>query len=274
MPVDYQASRTLSLLRVRPAVATQAQLEILQGDFPKFVHKWTQVKRCYKRADLALPDKVYFRGKATKWDAVAGIGGTRSPAVETFCLVAHVVSLIAEQGVTIISGGVPGVDLAAHMAAIDVAAGSTLAVLANPVSEGLQGHEWSNRIVERSILRKGAFISEYGGHADIDGDVYHERLLDRDRIISGLSDVFVAFECNRDSATVDTARRAIAQGKIVVCVKSRKDTNRRGLDQLIDEDGLPFLDEKEGGAEKIASELLARLRFVKSGSKTPLKSVA
>lgn len=200
---------------------------------PEFQHKWTGEKRCYRWDELAPPRSVFLRGappaSARRFLAV---GGTRSPTVEAFCLAARLVRRVAESGAAVVSGGVPGIDLAAHMAALDAPDGQTFAVLANPVERGLDGHEWSNRLLERHILATGGFISEYGDFAPFGSETHRERLLQRDRIISGMSDVFVAFECSVGSATVDTALRALSQGKPVFVVRASRPTTRAGTDFL------------------------------------------
>jgi DNA processing protein len=186
---------------------------------------------------------------------VIAVGGTRSPAVETFCLVSNVVDQLARKETIIISGGVPGVDLAAHMSAIGEPWGSTFAVLANPVELGLKGHEWHNAELDMQILKRGGFISEYSSSCKVFGDEFRERLLARDRIISGLSDLMLVFECNIDSATVDTARRAIVQGKKVVCIDTERKTYRRGIQQLTDEFQLPTFREERMNVVEMASEI-------------------
>ena len=220
------------------ATETKTSLDVWKASFPLFVHKWTKAPRQYRRPDLYLPAAVDFRGRMPDWQRpIVGVGGTRSPSAETFCLVSEVCALLASRGVILISGGVPGVDLSAHLAAIGVASGTTLAVLANPVDTGLAGHEWGNPYVQDQILRSGGFISEYRTTTPVFSEDFLDRLLARDRIISGLCDIFVAFECSENSATIDTARRALVQGKSLFGVTSRKRTDRRGIDQISAEIG-------------------------------------
>jgi DNA processing protein len=213
---------------VRTARATRRKISEFGTGFPYYVHKWTKQIRHYAITDLSLPETLFVNGSWPSWSGpIVSVGGTRAPTVETFCLVSNVVRELASAGVVIISGGVPGVDLAAHLAASDQQQGTTLAVLANPAENGLSGHEWSSGFVKAQILKQGAFVSEYSTTSEIGSDDFCERLLARDRIISGLCDVFLVFECNEDSATVDTARRALVQGKQVMCVDSLRNTNLR-----------------------------------------------
>ncbi len=251
--------RVIDLSTVRTAAATEKTVSQL-GDYPYFVHKWTKQKRRYTPADLSLPSSLFVRGKLPGWEfPVIGVGGTRSPMVETFCLVSNVVRALAKSGATIISGGVPGVDLAAHLAASDQENGVTIAVLANPVDIGMRGLEWYSSTVTAQIVKRGAFLSEYSRACEVGGDEFCERLLARDRIISGLSDVFLAFECNDDSATIDTARRALAQGKQIRCVSAVRKSVRQGIDRLASEFGAPVFDERTNTPQEIAEAILDSL---------------
>lgn len=251
--------RVIDLSAVRTAAATEKTVSQL-GDYPYFVHKWTKQKRRYTPADLSLPSSLFVHGKLPGWGfPVIGVGGTRSPMVETFCLVSNVVRALAKSGATIISGGVPGVDLAAHLAASDQENGVTIAVLANPVDIGMRGLEWYSSTVTAQIVKRGAFLSEYSRACEVGGDEFCERLLARDRIISGLSDVFLAFECNDDSATIDTARRALAQGKQIRCVSAVRKSVRQGIDQLASEFGAPVFDERTNTPQEIAEAILDSL---------------
>lgn len=159
------------------------------------------------------------------------------------------------------SGGVPGVDLAAHLAAVEVPGGATFAVLANPVDMGFGGHEWHNNLIERQILKRGGFISEYSTHCAFGMEEFQERLLARDRLISGLSDLFIAFECNVDSATTDTARRALVQGKKVVCIDTAKRTPRRGIAKMENDFNLLVLRENEMSDVQIVAKILELSAF-------------
>lgn len=254
---ELMVSRRVALHSVRTARATEAALGSLNGAYPRFVHKWSRQRRHYQRTDLHLPAFVNVCGHWPNWTLpVIGVGGTRSPTVETFCLVSEVVRQIAQTGVLIISGGVPGVDLSAHLAALDSRKGVTLAVLANPAGLGLDGHEWHSATVSDRIMKSGGFISEYTRGCQVGTNEFRERLLARDRIISGLCDVFVAFECSQDSGTVDTARRALVQGKDVIGIHSLRHSPRRGIEQLAEELSVPMLDERKLMSGQIVSKIV------------------
>ncbi len=224
---------TLCTSSIPAARESNEAISSRDGALPFYVHKWTKAKRRYRPEDLLIPERLHFFGTNPDWSRpLVSVGGTRSPIAETFSLVSNVCRRLAEMGATIVSGGVPGVDLSAHIAATDVEGASSVAVLANPAGSGLHGHEWYSESVQKNLISTGGFISEYVDSVPIGGAVFRERLLQRDRITSGISDVFVVFECNYDSATIDTARRAVLQGKSTFAVRTGVDGTRHGINQI------------------------------------------
>lgn len=205
----------------------------------KYIHKWSGEERSYKKSEICLPASMNIYGRLFSGIGSAiGIGGTRSPTVQCFRDVHETAKSLASLGVSIVSGGVPGVDLASHLGAIDSERPppiKTIAVLANPAHMQLDGHIWKSRAVSDLISQNGLFLSEYKDYAEPESIEFKERLLMRDRIISGISDLFIAFECSEDSATVDTAKRAVNQGKKVYAFHTHYTASRRGTEQLIDE---------------------------------------
>lgn len=180
--------------------------------------KFSQAEFEYTLYHVEPPEHLFVFGSS--WQVLntavsISFGGTVSPTADGFQLS----ELLAQQavllhGAIVVCGGVIGVDMAAHLGALDVK-GQTVAVLANPVTLGLHPYETKRYFLEDSILQQGGlFVSEY----DSPSDDRNERLLQRDRIITALSDIFVAVECSKDSATVDSAKRAKIQGKKVLVV--------------------------------------------------------
>jgi predicted Rossmann fold nucleotide-binding protein DprA/Smf involved in DNA uptake len=154
------------------------------------------------------------------------------------------------------------VDAAAHLASLDVKDSSTYAVMANPARMGLAGHEWHSAFVSRAIRERGGFLSEYAAECELWSEEHRERVLARDRIISGLCDLMVVFECNSDSATVDTAHRALLQGKKVICVEAMQASERRGTEQLRAEFGLEVLREAKTPPAHMAARIWEMLEPV------------
>ncbi len=204
-----------------------------------FFHKWKKKNLRYTVKDLEVPFSLYSTSPFMFADQRqrVGFGGTRSPTVDTFDCVFSIATALASANKTIVSGGVPGVDLAAHLGALESGIGCerTIAILANPVNFGLLGHELPSNFISKTIFQFGAFVSEYKELIHQENMEYKTRLLQRDRIISCLSDVFICFECSTNSATVDTAKRAKIQGKSVLAFVSNIQSTRKGVEQVIDE---------------------------------------
>lgn len=209
----------------------------------QYVHKWKKKNIVYTPEDLLLPDVIYVKGsysnKIGKKKCIA-ICGTLSPSYQGFELAEKISFMISQRGIPIISGGVPGIDTAAHLGSLGYSNGFTISVLPNPVECGLNNDSSYSTFLNSSIIERGCLVSEYCDSGSVSNKLYNERLLDRDRIISGLSDSIIIIECSADSATVDTAKRAYLQGKKVYSVvwdkkvKYRHKAKTSGNNQLLD----------------------------------------
>jgi DNA processing protein len=181
-----------------------------------FWHKFDKLDRPYELGHVDPPQTLFFRGRDSQVlnaDFTVGFGGTVSPTTDGAQLTTCLAQVAGSEGAVVISGGVYGVDMMAHLGALDVAA-ATVAVVANDAEKGLHPYFPQRKSLETLILQRGGIVSE---HQDNEGDFF-ERLLQRDRIITALSSVFVVVECSGGSATVDTAKRAYIQGVPVVAV--------------------------------------------------------
>ncbi len=117
---------------------------------------------------------------------------------------------LAGCGFTIISGLAYGVDLSAHLGALD-ADGATAAVLGS----GLKNIYPKQHIkyIDR-ICRKGCVVSEYS----LDEEPNNYNFPKRNRIISGLSLGVVIVEASKRSGSLITGRLALEQGRDLFAV--------------------------------------------------------
>ena len=158
------------------------------------------------------PKRLHYVGTlpASRVPSVA-IVGTRRPSMYGKEVTHRLSFDLAKRGVVIVSGLALGVDAIAHQAAIE-AGGVTLAVLGNPLPE-LSPR--SNRAIGESIIEHGgAILSEYPPGSR----VYPNNFLERNRIVAGLSDAIIITEATARSGTLNTAARALEQGKEVFVV--------------------------------------------------------
>jgi len=158
------------------------------------------------------PKSLYFIGKLpeTRLPAVA-IVGTRKPSRYGIEVAHKLASDLAKKGVVIVSGLALGIDSIAHRATLEVG-GCTIAVLGN----GLPGiypsshKELASRIVEKG----GAVLTEY----EPGTPARPYRFLERNRLVSGLSDAIIIVEAAARSGTLNTAMHALEQGREVFVV--------------------------------------------------------
>ncbi|MBR0431200.1 DNA-processing protein DprA [Candidatus Saccharibacteria bacterium] len=142
---------------------------------------------------------------------------------------------LAKKGVVIVSGLAFGIDSIAHQAALD-AEGRTVAVLGTPIN---QIYPQNHQALAREIIKKdGTIISEYPPNAKI---FPKTSFLERNRIISGLSDIVVVVEAAEKSGSLNTAAHALEQGKEVFAVPGNI-TNpcSMGCNKLIKQGANPY----------------------------------
>ncbi len=120
-------------------------------------------------------------------------------------------SELAAQGIVIVSGLALGVDSIAHKAALD-AGGITVAVLPSSLSAIYPSAH--RQLAKRIVNEGGALISEYP-----DGtESFKQNFIERNRLVSGLSDAVLITEAAQGSGTLHTARFAKQQGRPVLAV--------------------------------------------------------
>lgn len=139
------------------------------------------------------------------------IVGTRKPTPYGREVAYRFAYELAQKGIVIISGLALGIDSIAHRGALD-AGGTTLAVLANGLDYIYpRSHQ---ALAEQIITQKGAIISEYEPHIQ----ARSHQFLERNRIVSALSDAVIIVEAATRSGTLNTAAHALEQGRDVFAV--------------------------------------------------------
>ena len=122
---------------------------------------------------------------------------------------------IAEAGVTVVSGMARGIDTCAHRGALDVC-GDTVAVLGCGVDVCYPAE---NAELKREIEAKGLIVSEYPPGRK--PERYH--FPQRNRIISGLSELTLVIQAGNASGALITAELAAGQGREVCAVPGNVD---------------------------------------------------
>ena len=157
---------------------------------------------------------IWFTGQIPDdWSTrpTVAIVGSRKPTEYGRAVTLQLSAALAARGVIIVSGLALGHDALAARGALD-AGGTTIAVIGNGLN---RIHPRSNELLANQIIEQGgAIISEYEPGCP----VYRGNFLQRNRIISALSDVIVIVEAGERSGTLNTAAHALAQNKELMAV--------------------------------------------------------
>ena len=153
------------------------------------------------------PVVLYFKGKLPDWQAqpVIGVVGTRKASTYGLQTSHLLTSQIAACGGLVVSGAATGVDAFSMEGALD-AGRPTVGILGGGVDVVYPA---KNRSLYRRTEEKGCLISEYPPGCR----PYPWNFLQRNRIISGLSDGVLVVEAPEKSGALNTARHAFSQGR-------------------------------------------------------------
>lgn len=196
----------------------QAQeIQILTWDDPLYPAHLKQIDQ--------PPPILYLKGAFSPEDAWAvAIVGTRAVTAYGRQVTEEIATVLAQNGVTIVSGLARGVDAVAHSAAVK-AGGRTLAVLGSGVD---RIYPPEHRALAEKIMLQGAVLSDYAPGTPPESANFPPR----NRIISGLSLAVVVIEAAETSGSLITASFAAEQGRDVFAVPGNifapqsKGTNR------------------------------------------------
>ena len=160
------------------------------------------------------PNKLYIKGRAGLDDLlkrpIIGIVGSRKVDTYGTYVTKMLAGELAARGIVIASGMALGTDAIAHGACLD-AGGVTIAVLPCGIDTL---YPRTNTDLGHKIEQSGLLVSENPGN-------YLPREYDfliRNRIISGLSDGVIVTQAAARSGSLNTARHALEQGRLVMAV--------------------------------------------------------
>jgi len=185
------------------------------------------------------PPVLYIRGSITIDDGWAvAIVGTRAVTPYGRQITDELATVLAQNGVSVVSGLARGVDAVAHNAAIK-AGGRTLAILGSGVDKI---YPPENRALAEKIIAQGAVISDYAPGTPPESANFPPR----NRIISGLSMAIVVIEAGATSGALITAEFAAEQGRDVFAVPgSVYAPQSKGANRLLQNGAKVLLDPRD-----------------------------
>lgn len=159
------------------------------------------------------PKTLYSRGtdlaELVKNPVVAIVGSRKVDSYGTHTT--HMLSYeLSAKGFVVVSGLALGVDAIAHRACLE-AGSRTIAVLPCGIDTV---YPRTNSLLATKIIDNGCLVSENTG----DYLPHEYDFLIRNRIISGLADIVIITQAAARSGSLNTARHALEQGKIVMAV--------------------------------------------------------
>lgn len=205
---------SLDALEMELMSLSEDDMEILTWDDPDYPANLYQTNSASPG-----PPLLFVRGDLRSEDARAvAVVGTRNPMSHFIDWAETIAYQLAQRGITVVSGLAVGIDTAAHVGALQAQQGRTLAVLGS----GLRViHPRSNLELSERIVERGALLSECLPNTPPRGS----NLMARDRIISGLSRMVIVVEAGEKSGSVDTANKAMHQGRTVFAVPGSAGTD-------------------------------------------------
>jgi DNA processing protein len=161
--------------------------------------------------------------------------GTRAATPHGLADAREVGAVLADAGVTVVSGLAIGIDAAAHEGALD-AGGPVVGVLGTGLDVV---YPRRHRVLFERVRAHGLLLSEFGYGAP----PRRESFPIRNRIIAALADVVVVVEATARGGARITAERAVEYGRPVLAMPgSRRNPAAAGTNALIADGAEPLLE--------------------------------
>lgn len=168
-----------------------------------------------KMETTKIPRVLYHQGKKTPFENGIAIVGTRNASTHAIEIARELGIVLSEQDFMIVSGLARGIDASAMRGSISVG-GKTIAVL--PWINNPYPPEHEQLLQE--IKQNGAVISE---NYVASGRMDKYKFLQRNAIISALSEVLIAVESSYSGGTRWQVELALSQKKTVIAIEPEKD---------------------------------------------------
>lgn len=212
------------------------------------------------------PPFLFVRGdRACLIQPQLAMVGSRKPTPSGAQLARQFAASLAEQGLWITSGLAHGIDTEAHLGALSVARGRTIAVLGTGIEVCYPDNQ--RFLYDRIVAEGGLIVSEFLPDTT-PRPYYFPR---RNRIVSGLSLGVLVVEAALKSGSLITARLAAEQGRLVFAMPGHvQNQQARGCHHLIRE-GAILVDQPEQVLEDL--QLPRRWQAVEQAQQTAADSL-
>lgn len=163
-----------------------------------------------------------------------GVVGSRHPDRDGVKICEDICTVLAQNGVTLISGLAQGMDSIAHISALKENA-DTVAFIGTSADKYYPA---ANRKLQQEIEHKGCVVSEYY----MTQQLYTTTFLERNRLIAAASDALCVVQAKAKSGTLSTAKRAQEYSKQLFSVPgSILNPMHDGTNRLIQDGAYPLL---------------------------------
>jgi DNA processing protein len=200
-----------SVVQWRPKISLDAEIEKLERYNIKAFNYHDNGYPSRLKEIHDFPPVIYIRGNILDEDEYClAVVGTRNPSAYGRQLTEEIVSELARNKITIVSGLAKGIDTIAHRSALN-AGGRTVAVMGG----GLDSvYPAENANLARNIIKNGAMTSEYAPGTK----PRPENFPRRNRIMSGLCLGVLVIEAGETSGSLITAHLAFEQDREVFAI--------------------------------------------------------
>lgn len=224
-PLEHKFTEVLEPIVLKPKTL------YFRGKIPENVSK-TKKSKTISQNNSEIKSSLKNRTERPKTVAIVGSRHNTRYGEEIAYKLAYE---LAKKGVIVVSGLAYGIDSIAHRGCL-AANGITIAVLGTPID---QIYPTRHIGLAREIIEKnGAIISEYAPKSKV---FLKTSFLERNRLISGLSDIVVVVEAAEKSGSLNTATHAIDQGKTVFAVPGNiTSPYSQGCNKLIKQGAIPY----------------------------------
>ena len=221
--------KTTQLLSVQTLKSAEEEIE---WTLKEGIRTYTILDASYPKRLFHCPDApviLYQKGAANlSVEKSIAIVGTRSATPYGVHITKQIVKSLASRGhqCNIISGLAYGIDITAHLAALEVGL-PTIAVFAFGLDHV---HPTAHRSIAQKVVQHGACVSDFPSKTEFT----KSNFLKRNRIIAGLSDGLLVIESKERGGALSTAQIAQSYDREVMALSGRWiDPYSQGCNRLI-----------------------------------------